>query len=1113
MNMESSSIKILLIDDDPDLLEISKQFLELTEGFSVQTAVSADKASALFRSHHYDVIVSDYQMPGKDGIELLKEIRGTGDIIPFILFTGKGREDVAIEALNAGADYYLQKGGDPKSQFAELRNMISKSYEKHQMELDLVESEDKFKNIFNSANDSIYILHLNGRIHEINDIGCELLGYSKQELLQKNVTDINSKEFAEDVSQRLKEVNEKGSGIFETEWITKGGKRIPVEVNSRRITYAGREAILSVARDITERRRSKKSLCESEEKFNDVFDWTNDAIFLHVLTEGVTRGSFVEVNQIACDMLGYSKEELLALGPPDIVPYELHPQLDDIARQAEEMGASLFETRLQRKDGSTLPVESSTHLVNKDGRRIWISIVRDITERKRNEEMLKKSEAQYRLLAENLTDVIGIVDANGAYTYITPSVFNLRGYTPEEVYGQTIDQILTERSIPIIQGAIQQNSEKMKQGIVPPPLVIEVEQLCKDGSTVWVESVTNELFDLTGKHIGGLVVLRNITKRKRMEMELRESEKSYRLLIESAAEAIVVIQDGMIRLANPSTVLYTGLSEQELKAKPFPALIHPDDRAMVVGRHHSRLKGEALPDRYQFRLLVKDGRFKWIELNAVLINWEGRPATLNFMTDVTERKRVEEELRLSEAKHRSLFENMLSGSAVHEIICDADGAPIDYRFLDLNPAFEKMTGLSRDAIIGRTVRDVLQGRIEDVWIQRYGRVALTGKPDQFENYSEAFGKFYEVTVYRNAPMQFTVLFNDVTERKRAEEALRESETQLHTLLQTIPDLIWLKDKNGVFLTCNTMFERFFGAKVADIIGKTDYDFVDPDLADSFLENDLRAMEASGPTHNEEWVTFADDGHRALLDTIKTPMYNTGGALIGILGIGRDITDRKRTEVALNEANKKLNLLSSITRHDINNQLIVLSGNLSLIDKKVLDPSSEKRIKKAEAAAERISAMIQFTKEYEGIGIQSAVWHDIRKLVDEEAGHFTHPNARIVNDIPEGTEVLADQLIQKVFGNLIQNSVRHGGGISTIRFSAEEKEGGIVVIYEDDGVGISEEVREHLFMQGYGRDHGLGLFLSREILAITNITISENGRPGHGVRFEMNVPAGNWRHRS
>lgn len=134
------------------------------------------------------------------------------------------------------------------------------------------------------------------------------------------------------------------------------------------------------------------------------------------------------------------------------------------------------------------------------------------------------------------------------------------------------------------------------------------------------------------------------------------------------------------------------------------------------------------------------------------------------------------------------------------------------------------------------------------------------------------------------------------QRKLAE--LKVSEERFRTLVNTIPDLIWLKDADGIYLSCNRMFERFFGAVVADIVGKTDYDFVGRELADSFREHDRKAMAAGKPTSNEEWITFADDHHRALLDTTKTPMYDANSELIGVLGVARDITERKQAEEEL-----------------------------------------------------------------------------------------------------------------------------------------------------------------------------------------------------------------------
>jgi PAS domain S-box-containing protein len=303
--MIESTIKIILIDDEPSILDLSKQFLEFNNDISADVALSAEEALGLISTQDYDTIVSDYQMPGKDGIQLLKEIRDAGSKTAFILFTGKGREDVAIEALNAGADYYLQKGGNPGAQFAELKNMIMKSVEKQRIELDLKEKEERFKNIFNSANDSIHILDLDGRILEINSIGCACLGYTRNEMLKKNIREIDSEEYAIKVLSRMEEILEKGFAVFNTKWKAKDGRIIPFEVSARRIDYAGQLAILSVARDVTQQQRAQEALRKSEEKYRQLVESSSDGIFTIDLNAKINWA-----NSYAHNLLGYSKSDL-----------------------------------------------------------------------------------------------------------------------------------------------------------------------------------------------------------------------------------------------------------------------------------------------------------------------------------------------------------------------------------------------------------------------------------------------------------------------------------------------------------------------------------------------------------------------------------------------------------------------------------------------------------------------------------------------------------------------------------------------------------------------------------------------------------------------------------
>jgi len=224
-----------------------------------------------------------------------------------------------------------------------------------------------------------------------------------------------------------------------------------------------------------------------------------------------------------------------------------------------------------------------------------------------------------------------------------------------------------------------------------------------------------------------------------------------------------------------------------------------------------------------------------------------------------------------------------------------------------------------------------------------------------------------------------------------------------------------------------------------------------------------------------------------------------------------ISEKNRAEKALLQANNQLNLLSSITRHDITNQLAVLQGYLALLEKNTLDPPFDEYFQRAQTSANQITAMIQFTREYESIGIKAPIWHDCRELVVTAIKKSTLGNVLVVNDLPAGTEIFADALVEKVFYNLIDNALRYGGSrLTHILFFSVETDAGLVIICEDDGIGISQEDKKRLFERGYGKNTGLGLFLSREILSITGISLNESSEPGNGARFEIIAPKTGYR---
>lgn len=219
----------------------------------------------------------------------------------------------------------------------------------------------------------------------------------------------------------------------------------------------------------------------------------------------------------------------------------------------------------------------------------------------------------------------------------------------------------------------------------------------------------------------------------------------------------------------------------------------------------------------------------------------------------------------------------------------------------------------------------------------------------------------------------------------------------------------------------------------------------------------------------------------------------------------------RSQKELRQTNDKLNLLSSITRHDIRNQLFTLSGFLELSRQSLGEKARlSELIEKEEKIADTIVHQISFTRDYEEMGVTAPVWQNVERIVRQAVASLPAKGIRVDVDKPD-LEIYADPLLSKVFFNLIDNALKYGGDTMTsIRISCSEKDAGLTLICEDDGAGIMEGDKNRLFERGYGKNTGLGLFLSREILAITNITIKETGKPGKGARFEMFVPKGAYR---
>ncbi len=474
--------------------------------------------------------------------------------------------------------------------------------------------------------------------------------------------------------------------------------------------------------------------------------------------------------------------------------------------------------------------------------------------------------------------------------------------------------------------------------------------------------------------------------------------------------------------------------------------------------------------------------------------------TTNF-NDVTERKRTEQALREGENLRHAILDSVGIGLAYW----DAEGKLI----LMNSIAAAHLSGVPEN-FIGLNIKDIFGEEAGQTYLERIERSMGSVKPIEHEDSVEVRGKMaWFLSIYTKVMGTcgdnggVLILSHDITARKNMEESLRRSEEHYSKLLAAIPDMVIVTDMNGNIVLVNGPTLSESGYKSDEVVGHTIFSFIAPDEVKKALSNVEARIE--GSMGSIEYDLIMRDGRRVAFEINADVFRDSSGRPAGLVFVGRNLTERRHLETKLRETNNKFKVMTGITRHDIKNQLMSLEGNLALVNKEQLDRSSIQSLQKAEQAARQIFTMIQFTKRYEDIGVNEPTWHDVRELVENCSKGLFLGSASVLNGVPAGTEVLADPMIGKVFTNLINNALRHGGNATTIRFYLEEHDGVRSIVCEDDGCGISPDMKNKLFTRGIGKSHGFGLYLSREILAMSGISIKEEGEQGNGAKFVMIIP--------
>jgi PAS domain S-box-containing protein len=393
----------------------------------------------------------------------------------------------------------------------------------------------------------------------------------------------------------------------------------------------------------------------------------------------------------------------------------------------------------------------------------------------------------------------------------------------------------------------------------------------------------------------------------------------------------------------------------------------------------------------------------------------------------------------------------------------------------------------------------------------------TGAAGENEHFNPLDRRWYHIATQpvRDAEgrvVQVLERLTDVTDRKKAGEAFRLSQEKYRDLVENANSIIFRSDREGTITFFNDFALKFFGFSAGEILGRNVIGTIVPesDSAGRDHVSMIRDIRVNPEKYqNNENENIKRNGERVWISWTNRAIFNEQGEFVELLSVGNDITGRKKAEEGLFAANRKLNLLSSVTRHDVLNQLNVLTGYLGLVRDHVSDVDTAALLSRAMDSAWTIRKLIAFTKDYQEIGVHSPQWHEVARTVAGAASPLDLGGISLEVEVGD-LRVYADPLLEKVFYALLDNALRHGERIDRVRVSCRPEGGDLILSVEDNGLGVPPEEKEQIFRRGTGRNTGYGLFIAREILSITGLSITETGTFGEGARFEIRVPEGAYR---
>ncbi len=735
----------------------------------------------------------------------------------------------------------------------------------------------------------------------------------------------------------------------------------------------------------------------------------------------------------------------------------------------------------------------------------------------------------FRQLFESAHDPVITIDADGRVTAWNASASAQFGWSAEEVMGQSLSQFIIP---PVHRAAHEAGMQRVLAGGEARILNrrIEITALTRTGKEIPIELSVWPINTARGMVFGA--IMRDISQRRAREAALKTSEQRLRHVIENVSEGILVVQDGHIVFANPRTLELVDRTLDELRAKPFTEAIHPSDRAIVADHHRRRLAGEPVEPRYEFRVINGKGESVWVALSAVTIDWDGRPATLSFISNVSERKRLQDSLAQTLFERETILQNSIVGIA----FLDAAG-----RVKWANRVLTQMFRAEGGDHIGKSLEPFYPSREEYLRIgaavaQAVGqgkhfetelRMRRT-KGDQFWAYLSGRA------VYPNDLSQGTVwVVMDISTRKELEEKLRASTEQYQLVVENVTEGMTVV-QDGKFTFANPAFLQLLGYSAEELIGKEFMPVVHPDDLPRIAANRERRLRGEAFESKFDFRALRKDGSFVWVQVSAVLVDWHGGP--ATLSFISDITRRKQAEEDIRrslEKQRELNHLKSrfvaMTSHEFRTPLATILSSAELLKFYGVKMSAQERdeiLDSIDASVKRMTKMLDDVLligkveaeklEFVPKPIPLKGLLDTIALEARQAANATK-SAKPVEietlfENCDDTVMVDEKLLRHMLGNLLSNAVKYSPNGGTVRFYAARGEKVIHLSVSDQGIGLPPEDIPRLFANFFRASNvgniagtGLGLAIVKHAATQHGGEISVSSELGKGTTFTINLP--------